>query len=98
MQATDAAPDSKIHGANMGPTCGRQDPDGPHVGPINLAIRGNILQTMGKRVTRCYLNVLRNNFTDVLLPVGTISAIHNVAQWREGHLIRHEQQPLFMPL
>ena len=23
----------------MGPTWGRQDPDGPHVGPMNLAIR-----------------------------------------------------------
>ena len=27
-------PDSKVHGANMGPICGRQDPGGPHVGPI----------------------------------------------------------------
>ena len=31
-------PDSKVHGANMGPTWGRQDPGGSHVGPINLAI------------------------------------------------------------
>ena len=28
-------PDSKIHGANMGHIWGRQDPGGPHVGPIN---------------------------------------------------------------
>ena len=27
--------DSKVHGANMGPTWGRQDPGGPHVGPMN---------------------------------------------------------------
>ena len=32
-------PDSKVHGANMGPTCVLSAPDGPHVGPINLAIR-----------------------------------------------------------
>ena len=32
------APDSKIHGANMGPIWGRQDPGGPHVGPIKSAI------------------------------------------------------------
>ena len=32
-------PDSKDHGANMAPTWGRQDPGGPHVGPMNLAIR-----------------------------------------------------------
>ena len=30
--------DSKVHGAVMGPTWGRQDPGGPHVGPMNLAI------------------------------------------------------------
>ena len=31
-------PDSKVHGANMGPIWRRQDPDGPHVGPMNFAI------------------------------------------------------------
>ena len=31
-------PDSKVHGANMGPIWGRQDPGGPHVGHMNLAI------------------------------------------------------------
>ena len=31
-------PDSKIHGANKGPIWGRQDPGGPHVGPMNFAI------------------------------------------------------------
>ena len=30
--------DSKIHGAYMGPTWDRQDPGGPHVGHMNLAI------------------------------------------------------------
>ena len=31
-------PDGKINGANMGPIWGRQDPGGPHVGPMNFAI------------------------------------------------------------
>ena len=31
-------PDSKVHGANMGPIWDRQDPGEPHVGPMNLAI------------------------------------------------------------
>ena len=31
-------PDSKVHGANMGPIWGRQDPGGPLVGPMNFAI------------------------------------------------------------
>ena len=32
------SPDSQVYGANMGPTWGRQDPGGPHVGPMNFAI------------------------------------------------------------
>ena len=35
----DVIPDSKVHGANMGPIWGRQDPGGPHIGTMNLAIR-----------------------------------------------------------
>ena len=31
-------PDSKVHGANMGPTCVLSAPGGPHVGLMNLAI------------------------------------------------------------
>ena len=31
-------PESKVHGTNMGPIWGRQDPGGPHVGPIKFAI------------------------------------------------------------
>ena len=31
-------PDSKVHGANMGPNWGRQDPGGPHVGHMNFVI------------------------------------------------------------
>ena len=33
-------PDSKVHEANMGPIWRRQDPCGPHVGPMNFAIWG----------------------------------------------------------
>ena len=31
-------PDGKVHGANMGPIWGRQDPGGSNVGPMNFAI------------------------------------------------------------
>ena len=34
-----ANPDSKVHGANMGPTWVLLASDGPHVGPMNFAIR-----------------------------------------------------------
>ena len=29
-------PDTKVHGANMGPTWGRQDPGGSHVDHVKL--------------------------------------------------------------
>ena len=35
----EAIPDSKVHGAHMGPTWVLSAPNGPHVGPMNLAIR-----------------------------------------------------------
>ena len=38
-------PDSKIQGANMGPIWGRQDPGGPHVGPMNLVFWVWLLDT-----------------------------------------------------
>ena len=37
----EANPDSKVHGANMGPIWVLSTADGPHVAPINLAIWEN---------------------------------------------------------
>ena len=37
-QILDHFPDNKVHGANMGPTWVLSAPDGPQVGPMNLAI------------------------------------------------------------
>ena len=34
----EAIPDSKVHGANMGPIWDPQNPGGLHVGPMNFAI------------------------------------------------------------
>ena len=36
------SPDIKVHGANMGPIWGWQDPGGPHVGPTNFAMWGTL--------------------------------------------------------
>ena len=41
--STHAIPDSKVYGVNMGPTWVLSAPDGPHVGPTNLAIRDDIV-------------------------------------------------------
>ena len=35
----DDFPDNKVHGVNMGPTWVLAASDGPHIGPMNLAIR-----------------------------------------------------------
>ena len=37
--------DSKVHGANVAPTWGRQDPGGPHVCHVNFAICGEVVRT-----------------------------------------------------
>ena len=40
------SPDSKVHGAIIGPIWGRQDPGGPHVGPMNFAIWEEITELL----------------------------------------------------
>ena len=46
--------DSKVHGANMGAIWGRQDPGGPHVGPMNLDI-WDVIYGAADIVPNCYL-------------------------------------------
>ena len=41
-------PDSEVHGVNMGPTWVQSAPDGPHIGPRNLAIRGSLKMNLIK--------------------------------------------------
>ena len=52
-------PDNKIHGANMGPTWVLSAPDGPHVGPMNLAIGGDRRRQPGGTFVNMALH--RNN-------------------------------------
>ena len=42
---TKGHPDSKVHGTNMAPTWVLSAPDGPHIGPMNLAIRAVMRKT-----------------------------------------------------
>ena len=48
-----------VHGANMGPTWVLLAPDGPHVGPMNLAIRGG--ESRGNRMFFDAPHPLRNS-------------------------------------
>ena len=45
--APSSSPVSKVCVANMGPTWVLSAPDGPHVGPMNLAIRVTLHATKG---------------------------------------------------
>ena len=63
-------PDSKAYGANMGSTWGRQDPGGPHVGHMNIAIwvdqwEGIILRGFSEAWPKMFLveNSQTNDFT-----------------------------------
>ena len=40
LTSNHSVPDSRARGTNIGSIWGRQDPGGPHVGPLNLAILG----------------------------------------------------------
>ena len=44
---SDHLPDNKVHVPNMGSTWGQQDPGGPHVGHMNLAIRATLNYNFG---------------------------------------------------
>ena len=55
------SPDSKVQGANMGPIWDRQDPGGPHAGPVNLLSGSgchNILQDLS-HVQQCKQSVFK---------------------------------------
>ena len=58
------SPDNKVPGANMGPIWGRQDPGGPHVGPMNFAVWVNILHVLYIYLNLKHtLNAMKNNTT-----------------------------------
>ena len=42
VRCSSCTPDSTVHGANKGPTWVLSAPDGPHVGPMNIAIWGSL--------------------------------------------------------
>ena len=52
-------PDNKVHGANMGPTWVLSAPDGPHVGPMNLAIRVIMPPTLQLHLPQRFQNTIQ---------------------------------------
>ena len=60
-------PDSKVHGANMGPIWGRQYPGGLHVGPMNLAFWLSSSFEETSNSVRCIIILLFSDHTYVTL-------------------------------
>ena len=52
-------PDSKVHGANTWPIWGRQDPGGPHVGPMHFAIWGGLSALKHPIVSRFHISTTK---------------------------------------
>ena len=75
-------PDSKVHGANMGPTWVLSAPDGPHVGPMNLTIRVSTLDRLKSiiRWTRIQCVCYPSSFSE------DDGWIHMSTTWR-GHTL-----------
>ena len=69
-QEMDTKPDSKVHGANMGPTWVLSAPDGLHVGPMNLAIR-EILR-------HCITEILHTQRLHKVQGVHIVAAVCNI--------------------
>ena len=73
-------PDSKVHGANMGPTWVLSAPDGPHIGPMNFVIRDPIPFHLGD--IWCISNLDDHWFGNSLLPVW-----HYIITWINAHML-----------
>ena len=68
-------PDSKVHGTNMGPIWGRQDPGGPDVGPMNFAI-WEIMQVVKTRVKKEMWHYAQRRYSsDYLLMHGVRASV-----------------------
>ena len=65
-------PDSKVHGANMGPTWVLSVPDGPHVGPMNLAIRVDSPPVPQKGIITAVTATLVKHMSNILPNLNTI--------------------------
>ena len=60
-------PEDQVHGANMGPIWGRQDPGGPPVGSMNFAILVKMVDSL------CNLTAPDNNALEVLAKIAARS-------------------------
>ena len=82
-------PDNKVHGANMGSTWVLSAPEGPHVGPMNLAIRDYSLFTAAKSGIMKHNQYQRKQTSLILLWKD------NLPNWCMGHIQSERQTQSF---
>ena len=80
-------PDSKVHGANMGPILGWQDPGGSHIGPMNFAIWDPIVRGIHQSVVDSPHNESVMQSFDGLSAVNLVRNVNNQSngKWNERH-------------
>ena len=87
-------PDSKVHGANMGPIWVLSVPDGPHGVPMNLAI--GVVLAMNLTLLALSLEYLGRSrtITWLLMPWFLVSPGHPQQRywlWRKRDIVFHEE-------
>ena len=75
-------PDSKIHGANMGPTCVLSVPGGSHVGPMNFAFWICLSRQISRKINVKLLA------TAIMLPWFDAFACYKITQTRRWIYVR----------
>ena len=82
--------DSKVHGANTGPTWVLSAPGGPHIGPMNLAIRG-LMQSQGMQPMTAELSNIncKTVWDSILLPSNSAFI---TAKWHQGQRLFHNSE------
>ena len=69
-------PESKVHGANMRPTWALSVPDGPHVGPMNLALKAVVVTSSPVQPLLCFS--LHSEFYAVFVESFPLSSEYHV--------------------
>ena len=75
-------PDSKVPGANMVPTWVLSAPDGPHVGPMNLAIR-DVFPCHDIIMGPVAFGTRGINYKKPYLTWSMVTRIHGLLTWKE---------------
>ena len=79
-------PDSKSHGANMGPTGVLSAPDGPHVGPMKLAFRDGSAEGFDMKTSSRCIGIPITNTTPSIDRLTFIIEIHHILVTQQIHI------------